>query len=307
MSVSGTDTAAVRRFTRFYTRQIGLLNEGLLKSPYSLAESRVLYEIASREEVAASDLTRDLGLDPGYLSRMLRGFERKGLIDRTPSDSDARRQLLTLTDTGRAAFADLDRASAHQVEQLLSDLPAANRNRLLSAMATIERLLGAPGIRDEPIVLRPNRPGDMGWVVHRHGALYAQEYGWDETFEPMVADIVARFVRDFDPARERCWIAERGGNIVGSVFLVRETDEVAKLRLLYVEPEARGTGLGRRLVGECLSFARTAGYRKIVLWTNDCLHAARKIYENEGFRLVAEEPHHSFGKDLVGQNWELEL
>jgi DNA-binding MarR family transcriptional regulator/GNAT superfamily N-acetyltransferase len=301
------EIAALRRFTRFYTRQIGLLNEGLLKSPFSLAEARVLYEIGSRDEVAASDLTRDLGLDAGYLSRMLRGFEDKGLLVRSASRADARRQILTLTDAGREAFAFVNRASAVEVEAMLAALSSRDRRKLLSSMATVERLLGGGEQPAEPIILRPHKPGDMGWVVHRHGALYAEEYGWDETFEPMVADIVASFIRNFDPRKERCWIAERGGEILGSVFLVRQDDEVAKLRMLIVEPEARGTGLGRRLVAECLAFARDAGYRKVVLWTNDILHAARRIYQDEGFTLVEEERHHSFGKDLVGQNWELEL
>ncbi|WP_436638273.1 bifunctional helix-turn-helix transcriptional regulator/GNAT family N-acetyltransferase [Microbaculum sp. FT89] len=307
MSVSEPETGAVRRFTRFYTRQIGLLNDGLLKSPYSLAESRVLYEIANHDAVAASDLSRELGLDAGYLSRMLRGFEDKGLIARSPSKSDARRQLLRLTEAGREAFAGLNRSSAEQVGAMLAPLSPGDRKRLVSAMATIERLLGGTERPAAPIVLRPQRPGDMGWVVHRHGVLYAQEYGWDETFEPMVADIVAAFIRNFDPKRERCWIAERGDDILGSIFLVRESDTVAKLRMLYVEPEARGTGLGRRLVSECLAFARACGYAKVVLWTNDCLDAARRLYRDEGFELVKEEKHHSFGKDLVGQYWELEL
>jgi DNA-binding MarR family transcriptional regulator/GNAT superfamily N-acetyltransferase len=307
MSVTPSEISAVRRFTRFYTRQIGLLNDGLLKSPYSLAESRVLYEIANRDEIAASDLTLDIGLDPGYLSRMLRGFEDKGLIERTPSKTDARRQILSLTHAGRDAFALLDHASAEQVGAMLSDLSDTDRRRLLAAMATIQGLLGSPDQPVEPIILRPHQPGDMGWVVHRHGVLYAKEYGWDETFEPMVADIVAEFIRNFDPKRERCWIAERGAAILGSVFLVRQSDDVAKLRMLFVEPEARGTGLGRRLVTECLAFARAAGYSKVVLWTNDCLDAARKIYQDEGFKLIEEEEHHSFGQDLVGQTWELEL
>jgi len=237
----------------------------------------------------------------------LRGFEDKGLIVRAPSKTDGRRQILSLTQTGRDAFAELDRASAEQVETMLDGLSGADRRRLLTSMATIQRLLGDRDQTPEPIVLRAHRPGDMGWVVYRHGALYAQEYGWDETFEPMVADIVAEFIRNFDPKRERCWIAERGGEILGSVFLVRQSDDVAKLRMLYVEPEARGTGLGRRLVAECLAFARSSGYAKVVLWTNDCLDAARKIYQDEGFELVEEEKHHSFGQDLVGQTWELEL
>jgi len=307
MPATPLEIAAVRRFTRFYTRQIGLLNDGLLKSPYTLTESRVLYEIASRDDVAASDLTRDLGLDAGFLSRTLRSLEVRGLIARTPSPTDGRRQNLTLTDAGRSAFAELDTASAAQVGAMLDALTDTGRTRLLQAMRTIEGALGSRDLPDEPIILRPHRPGDMGWVVHRHGALYAQEYGWDETFEPLVADVVAAFIRNFDAKRERCWIAERGAEILGSIFLVKQDDETAKLRLLYVEPHTRGTGLGRRLVAECLAFARSAGYARVVLWTNDCLHAAVKIYRDEGFRLIGEEKHHSFGKDLVGQTWELTL
>ncbi|MEJ8572128.1 bifunctional helix-turn-helix transcriptional regulator/GNAT family N-acetyltransferase [Microbaculum marinum] len=307
MPASDHDISALRRFTRFYTRQIGLLDDFLLKTQFSVSESRVVYEIANGASLTASDLTRDLGIDPGYLSRMLRGLEERGLLVRQPSETDGRRQILTLTEAGRQAFAGLDEASAKQVGNLLDAMSEPDRKRLLQAMATVQELLGGEPQSAAPIVLRPHRPGDMGWVVHRHGVLYAQEYGWDETFEPMVADIVASFIRNLDPGRERCWIAERDGRILGSVFLVRESDEVARLRLLYVEPEARGTGLGRRLVSECLRFARASGYRSVTLWTNDILHAARKIYESEGFRLVEEERHRSFGHDLVGQNWVLEL
>lgn len=307
MPADAEATIAVRRFTRFYTRQIGLLNEGLLKSPFSLAEARVLYEIANRDRVAASDLTRDLGLDAGYLSRMLRALQGRGLVVRAPSAEDGRRYDLCLTEAGRSAFAGLDEGSCRQVQAMLEPLPGPDRQRLVAAMATIERLLGDAPRSSEPYVLRPHRPGDMGLVASRQGALYAREYGWDETFEALVAEIVAGFVRNFDRRRERCWIAERDGEMLGSIFLVKESDAVAKLRLLYVEPAARGTGLGRRLVAECLAFARACGYRRVTLWTNDILHAARRIYQDEGFRLVRAEPHHSFGKDLVGQYWELEL
>ncbi|TCT13690.1 MarR family transcriptional regulator with acetyltransferase activity [Tepidamorphus gemmatus] len=298
---------AVRRFTRFYTRRIGLLNGSLLDSPFTLSEARVLFEIANRDRVSASDLTSDLGLDPGYLSRMLKRFESRGLVDRRPSADDGRRRDLRLTAAGQAAFARLDEGSRRQVAEILSSLNAIDRRRLVEALETVEFLLGGGAAISEPYILRPHRPGDMGHIVSRHGALYAREYGWDETFEALVAEIVASFIRNFDPKRERCWIAERGGAILGSIFLIRESDEVARLRLLYVEPAARGLGLGRRLVAECLAFARSCGYRRVTLWTNDILHAARRIYQAEGFRLVREEPHHSFGKDLVGQYWELEL
>jgi DNA-binding MarR family transcriptional regulator/GNAT superfamily N-acetyltransferase len=302
---------AVRRFNRFYTARIGALREGLAKSPFSLTEARVVYELAQRDRTTATELVEELGLDAGYLSRILRGFEQRGLIERTPSESDGRRSLLSLTDEGRAAFAELDAGSRREVEAMLAALPADEQRRLVGSMETVETLLG--GRVGEagrvPYLLRPPQPGDMGWVVHRHGVLYAREYGWDEHFEALVARIVADFVRDFDPKRERCWIAERDGEMVGSVFLVRHPDEegVAKLRLLLVEPSARGLGIGERLVRECIRFARQAGYRRITLWTNSVLHAARRIYERAGFRLVHEEPHHSFGHDLVAQTWELEL
>ncbi len=307
MSTEPDPVPAVRSFTRFYTRRIGLLNGSLLESPFSLSEARVLYEIANRDRVSASDLTEELGLDPGYLSRMLKSLEARDLVDRVPAPDDGRRRELRLTAAGRLAFAEIDEGSRRQVGELLSSLPAIDRLRLVEALKTVESLLGGSARSSEPYVLRPHRPGDMGMVASRQGALYASEYGWDETFEALVAEIVAAFIRNFDPKRERCWIAERNGEMLGSIFLVRDSDEIAKLRLLYVEPAARGLGLGRRLVAECLAFARTCGYRKVTLWTNDILHAARHIYQAEGFRLVSEEPHHSFGKDLVGQYWELEL
>jgi DNA-binding MarR family transcriptional regulator/GNAT superfamily N-acetyltransferase len=297
----------VRRFNRFYTRRIGALRAGLLDTPFSLAEARVLYELAHRQRPAAAGLAKDLGLDAGYLSRLLRGLERQRLIRRERSESDGRQSLLSLTADGRRTFTTLDTRSSAEVGAMLGKLSDAGQRRLVAAMRDVERLLdGAPEPK-VPYLLRPHRSGDMGWVVHRHGALYAQEYGWDERFEALVASIVAKFIDHFDPQRERCWIAEREGEIVGAVFLVSKSPTVAQLRLLYVEPAARGLGIGKRLVDECERFAREKGYRKIVLWTNSVLHAARHIYETAGYRLVAEEPHQSFGHRLVGQTWELKL
>jgi len=297
----------VRGFSRFWTRRIGALEEGYLKSPFSLTEVRVLYELAHAGETSASRLREELGLDAGYLSRILRGFEERGLVDKKPSQTDGRRSMLSLTARGREAFAPLDARSQEEIGSMLDALSDAEVDRLVGAMRTIEGLLGdrpEPGV---PYLLRPHGAGDMGWVVHRHGALYAREYGWDERFEALVARIVADFVDGYDPARERCWIAERNSDPVGSVFLVKESESVAKLRLLLVEPEARGLGIGARLVEECIRFAGSSGYEKLTLWTNDVLHAARHIYERAGFRLVHEEPHHSFGRDLVGQTWEMPL
>jgi len=298
---------AVRRFNRFWTRQIGVLREGYLESSFSLTEVRVLYELAHREETTASELGEELGLDAGYLSRVLRGFEKHGLIHKRPSEADGRRRLLRLTERGREAFAPLEARSRNDIGAMLGSLSVAEQERLVGAMRTIEELLSARPDPAVPYLLRPHWPGDMGWVVHRHGVLYAREYGWDERFEALVAEIVAQFIQQYDPRRERCWIAERDDEIVGCVLLVRESEEIAKLRLLLVEPKARGLGIGSRLVEECIRFARQAGYRKITLWTNDVLSSARRIYEGLGFRLVREEPHHSFGHDLVGQTWELML
>jgi DNA-binding MarR family transcriptional regulator/GNAT superfamily N-acetyltransferase len=298
---------AVRRFTRFYTGRLGVLKEGLLDSPFSLTEARVLYELANREGPTATELGRDLNLDAGYLSRILKRFEDDGLLEKVRSNSDARQSHLSLTEKGREAFGPLDRRSRDENAALLRDLSEPDQRRLVEAMGTIEALLGRPLAPKAPYRLRPHRPGDMGWIIHRHGALYAQEYGWDETFEALVAEIAANFIKDFTPKKERCWIAEKDGEIVGSVLLVKQSDEIAKLRLLYVEPKARGLGIGRRFVEECIAFSRSAGYRRITLWTNDVLHAARSIYARTGFRLVAAEPHRSFGHDLVGENWELEL
>jgi DNA-binding MarR family transcriptional regulator/GNAT superfamily N-acetyltransferase len=267
----------------------------------------VMYELAQRTRPAASRLGRDLGLDAGYLSRVLRGFEKRGLIDRTRSQEDGRQQLLSLTEDGKAAFATLDARSRDEIGGMLGALSAAEQRRLVDAMQTIEGLLGTEPDRQAPYLLRPHQPGDIGWVVYRHGVLYAQEYGWDERFEALVAEIAAKFIQEYDSKKERCWIAERGGENIGSVFLVKHSDGVAKLRLLLVEPKARGLGVGSRLVDECVRFARRAGYEKISLWTNSVLVAARRIYEAAGFRRVREEPHRSFGRDLVGETWDLPL
>jgi len=304
---------AVRRFNRFYTRKIGVLGEGLHDSPFTLTQARVLYELAHRERPTASDLVKDLGLDPGYLSRILRNFERQGLLARAASVADARQRHLALTSPGRKTFADLERTTREQVAALLAPLSAPQQDRIETAMRQIEDALGESSAAADvapapsPYHLRPHRPGDMGWVVHRHGALYAAEYGWDETFEALVAEIVAGFIKNFDPARERCWIAERDRQNIGSIFLVQESASVAKLRLLLVEPAARGLGLGQRLIEECLGFAREVGYERVRLWTNGNLLAARHLYGKAGFRLVESEPHHSFGHDLVSETWELTL
>jgi DNA-binding MarR family transcriptional regulator/GNAT superfamily N-acetyltransferase len=298
---------AVRRFNRLYTRRIGVLREGLLHSRYSLTEARVLFELANREEPTATDLSRELGLDPGYLSRTLARLEEQGLVARVRSERDGRRRLLSLTPDGEEAFSLLDSRSREEVAEMLGGLSEGDQRRLLEAMRTVESIF-EDGLKfSEPFVLRAHEPGDMGWVVHRHGVLYAREYGWDESFEALVARIVADFIDGYDPAKERCWIAEMGGERVGCVFLVKASDAVAKLRLLLVEPEARGLGLGNRLVEECIRFARNRGYEKLTLWTNSVLDAALRIYEEHGFVLVDEEEHHSFGHDLVGQTWELAL
>lgn len=299
--------AAVRRFNRFYTRQIGVLREGLLDSPFSLTEVRVLYELADREKLTAAELGKDLGLDRGYLSRTLQSFEERGLVKKTRSQADRRHIFLTLTGKGRKVFAPLNSRAQQEVEEMLSDLSMGEQQDLIESMHTIEYLLSGKPEPKVPYILRSHHPGDMGWIVHRHGVLYSEEYGWDEDFEALVAQIVADFIKNLDPKRERCWIAERNREIVGSVFLVRKSKTVAQLRLLLVEPKARGLGIGKRLVDECIRFARQKNYRKITLWTNSVLDAARHIYEEVGFVLVDEKPHHSYGQDLVGQNWELVL
>jgi len=298
---------SVRRFNRFYTKQIGVLSEHVLKTQFSLAEARVIYELAQREKATATEMGAELGLDAGYLSRLLAAFRKRGLISRKPSETDGRQSVIRLTEKGRKAFAELNAHSHNEIEALLGRLSPADRDRLIDAMRVIEGLLGARPEQKVPYIIRPHRPGDMGWVTHRHGVIYNEEYGWDEEFEALVAEIAAKFIRNYDPKRERCWIAERGGEVAGSVFLVKKSETVAQLRLLLVEPSARGMGIGKRLVDECVRFARQKGYKKITLWTNSLLHAARHVYEEVGFRLVKEEPHHSFGHDLVGQNWELKL
>ena len=299
--------AAVRRFTRFYTQRLGVLNEGLLLSPFSLAQGRVLYELANRAQPTASELGKELGLDAGYLSRILRAFERQKLLQRAVSKSDGRQQLLTITDKGRKTFAPLNARSREQIGAMLAPLSASEQESLVDAMRAVERLMGARRESRAPYVLRPPAPGDMGWVVSRHGALYAQEYGFDARFEALVAEIVAKFVQTLDEKRERCWIAERDGDNVGSVFVVRRSATIAQLRLLLVEPKARGLGIGARLVDETLRFARRSGYRKMTLWTQANLTAARAIYQKAGFRLAKTERHHSFGHDLVGEYWERKL
>jgi DNA-binding MarR family transcriptional regulator/GNAT superfamily N-acetyltransferase len=304
---SDHQVAAVRAFNRFYTRKLGVLDQQLLKSPFSLSEARVLYELATREDLAAKEIGIELGLDPGYLSRIIQNFDENGLITRKPLPSDRRQYLLSLTAKGRQAFARLDRSSHDEVAAMLAALPRGDGQRLIAAMAAIERLLGAPSASPRPAVLREPRPGDMGWVVQSHGALYASEYGFDASFEGLVAEIAAKFLSSFDVSRERCWIADIDGSPVGSVFLVRHTDDIAKLRLLLVDPAGRGQGLGRRLVGECIGFAQACGYRKITLWTQSILVAARRIYQDAGFALVATEPHRSFGQSLIGETWEREL
>jgi DNA-binding MarR family transcriptional regulator/N-acetylglutamate synthase-like GNAT family acetyltransferase len=306
-STLAAPVSAIRRFNRFYTKHIGVLREGHLDSPFSLTEVRVLYELAHQDGPTAAELTRELGLDSGYLSRILRGFERRELVEKTRSEVDARQAHLRLTEAGRAAFAGLDSRADEEIVGLVERVAHDDRHRLTDAMRTIERVL-APRVEARPsYLIRTHQPGDIGWVVFRHGVLYAREYGWDERFEALVAQIVAEFVHNFDARRERCWIAEVDGERVGSVFLVKKSDTVAKLRLLLVEPTARGLGIGHRLVDECIRFARLAQYRRITLWTNSVLHAARRIYEQAGFRLVSEEPHAMFGVDLTGQTWELDL
>ena len=301
--------SAVRQFNRFFTREIGVLREGLLHTPYSLTEARILFELAQCDDLTASRLGRALGLDPGYLSRTLAGLEQKGLIEKLRSENDGRQFLIHLTPSGKEAFALLDQRSRAEVAEMLGDLGEDEQQRLLKAMRGIEAILGKDkGFKfSEPFILRDYEPGDMGWVVHRHGVLYAQQYAWDSTFEALVAQVVSDFINNFKPGRERCWIAEMDGEIVGSVFVVQLSEEVAKLRLLLVEPKARGLGLGARLVEECIRFARRCGYKKMTLWTNSILLEARHIYQKKGFKIVETEAYHGFGHDLVSETWELEL
>lgn len=312
MPDSAETIAAVRRFSRFYTRRIGLLQDGLLGGPLTLPEARLVYEVAQHGPDDPPPTARAIGaaldLDPGYLSRLLRSLEERGLVARRPSPADGRQMLLALTEAGQARWREIDDRSRQAVGAMLAGLSDPERRRLVAALREVEALLGPSGVAPAPVVLRPARIGDHGWVVQRHGVLYAREFGWDASFEGMVAEVVAGFLRDHDPAREGGWIVERGGDPLGSVYLMRGPEEaVAKLRLLCVEPEARGLGLGRLLVAEALRFARAARYRRVSLWTNSILVAARALYQDLGFRLVEEAPHRSFGHDLVGETWVLDL
>jgi len=299
--------AKVRRFNRFYTRQIGALNRGFLDSEFSLTDVRVLYELRHHDGLTASVLGQDLALDAAYLSRILRELERKRLLVKSPSKSDRRRVHLRLSAKGRRVFDAIEARQHIAVADMLQELPKEDQRHVVESMRQIETLLDRSRTTESSYLLREPRPGDIGWIVHRHGALYHQEYGWDEQFEMLVAEIAADFGKHHDPKCERCWIAEHDGEIVGSIFCVKKSKRVAKLRLLYVEPSARHMGIGTRLVDECIRFARQAGYRRMTLWTQSLLTAARRVYERAGFRLVHEEPHRSFGADLVAQTWEMEL
>ena len=296
----------IRAFNRFYTRKIGVI-DGTASSPFSLAEARVLYELAHRQQPTATDIRKELGLDAGYMSRILRDFERRKLVTRERSKTDERQKFLSLTARGRRAFAPLDQRSNRDVAAMLEELSPAARKQLVDAAQSMRGLLGDKPEAKVPYLLRQHQPGDMGWIVHRQAILYAEEYGWDETYEALAAEIVAQFIKNYDPKRERCWIAEKDGVRVGAVFVAKASDEVVKLRLLHVEAEARGLGIGKRLVDECVRFARQAGYQKMTLWTQSILHAARHLYKQAGFRIVREEQHHSFGKDLTAETWELDL
>jgi DNA-binding MarR family transcriptional regulator/GNAT superfamily N-acetyltransferase len=299
--------AAVRRFNRFYTVKLGVLSETFLNTPFSLTECRVLQALAHRDGATATWLGRELDIDAGYLSRILRDFERQNLIQRTQSVQDGRQTLVSLTAAGRDAFEPLDQASYSAIGNMLAPLAESGQEQLLGAMQTIAVLLGEVQEDRAPFILRSHRPGDMGWIASRHGALYSEEYGLNENMEAYVADVVAKFLRDFDPAREHCWIAERDGAPIGSVMLVKQSDETAKLRMLIVEPKARGLGVGRALVEECIRFARRSGYREMVLWTHSILTAARRIYASVGFEIIETETHDEFGPELEGETWRLRL
>lgn len=306
-AVLDSQIAAVRGFSRFYTSKLGIIEPKLLDSPWTLQEARIIYEIAQRPGCTATDLARTLGLDAGFLSRTLQALQRRQIVARKASKADRRASEIALTAKGRAAFAALDSCSRREVASLLGKLDQAERAAVVDAMTVIEHAFEPPAQKRVPFLLRSHRPGDIGWVVSRHGAVYAQEYGWDTSFEALVAEITAQFIKGFDASREHCWIAEIEGQPVGSIFLVKGSDEIAKLRLLLVDKKARGLGVGRALTEQCIRFARDAGYASITLWTQSILIAARGIYQRAGFRRVAEEKHHSFGVDLVGETWELKL
>jgi DNA-binding MarR family transcriptional regulator/N-acetylglutamate synthase-like GNAT family acetyltransferase len=304
---SDREISAVRAFNRFYTRKLGLIEPKLLHSPFTLQEARIMYEIAHRSACTATDLTRDLGLDPGFLSRTLQALQRRQIVTRRPSKDDGRVNELSLTAKGRTAQAELERRTREEVGSLLAALDDNQRAAVVQAMTTIERTLERPTQKPAAFLLRSHRPGDIGWVISSQAKAYAEEYGWDISYEALVAEICAQFIRSYDASREHCWIAEAGGEPLGSIFLVNGGDDVAKLRLLLVEKKARGLGVGRALVAQCVSSARERGYKKMTLWTQSILVAARGIYQAAGFRRVKEEPHHSFGVDLVGETWEMEL
>ena len=297
---------AIRAFNRFYTRKIGVV-DGMASSPFALAEARVLYELAHREQATATDIRKELGLDAGYMSRILREFERRKLIRREQSKTDERQKFLSLTAKGRRAFAPLDARSNRDVVAILEGLSPTKRKQLVDAVQAVRRLLGDKVQTSTSYLLRQHQPGDLGWIVHRQAILYAEEYGWDGTYEALAGEIVAQFIKNYDPNRERCWIAEKDGERVGGAFVAKVSDDIAQLRLLHVEAQARGLGIGKRLVEECLRFARRAGYQKMTLWTQSNLHAARHIYKQSGFQVVREQQHHSFGKDLTAETWELNL
>ena len=304
---SDREISAVRAFNRFYTRKLGLIEPKLLHSPFTLQEARIMYEIAHRSACTATDLTRDLGLDPGFVSRTLQGLQRRQIVTRRPSKDDGRVNELSLTAKGRTAQAELERRTREELGSLLAALDDNQRAAVVQAMTTIEQTLERPAEKPAAFLLRSHRPGDIGWVISSQAKAYAEEYGWDISYEALVAEICAQFIKSYDASREHCWIAEAGGEPLGSVFLVNGGDDVAKLRLLLVEKKARGLGVGRALVEQCVRSAREKGYRKMTLWTQSILVAARRIYQAEGFRRVKEEPHHSFGVDLVGETWEMEL
>jgi DNA-binding MarR family transcriptional regulator/N-acetylglutamate synthase-like GNAT family acetyltransferase len=305
-----SQAVSVRQFNRFFTQRMGILEEGLLASPFTLAQARVLFELGTRPNLTAKDLIDSLGLDRGYLSRILRGFVKSRLLATNQSPIDARRTELTLTPKGRKAFEALDRKSQRSVANLLRPLSVAQRNRLLRAMQEVQRIMQVPGTLHAPkIVVHPYGPGDVGWAIERHGQLYAEEFGWNAEFEALVATLFARFATQHQEGSEQFWVAEIDNQRAGCVFVVRSEKDprAAQLRCLLVDPAARGLGIGRRLVDKCITFAKAAGYRRIILWTNDVLVSARRIYEAAGFSLIEEAPHHSFGRDLVGQFWGRDL
>jgi DNA-binding MarR family transcriptional regulator/N-acetylglutamate synthase-like GNAT family acetyltransferase len=305
-TVSEKQVREVRAFNRFYTRKIGVL-DGMASSPFSLAEARVLYELAHQSQPTASDIRKELGLDAGYMSRIVRDLEGRKLVRRERSKLDERQSFLSLTTKGRTAFAGLDQRSNRDIAAMLDQLSPAQRNQLVDVVQTARRLLGDKVGPGTPYLIRQHQPGDLGWIVYRQAILYADEYGWDETYEAMAAEIVTQFIKTYDPKWERAWVAEKDGERVGAVLVAKESPETAKLRLLHVETETRGLGIGKRLVEECLRFARQAGYQKMTLWTQSILHAARHIYQQAGFHVVREENHRSFGRDLTAETWERDL